>query len=88
LAKTELETTTTKELKMKYDTRGDVLYFSIGDAREAIGMEIEDGVIVRTDPATDAVVGITVVDFSKRFAEHPDKVLTLPFSQLHLVAQI
>jgi uncharacterized protein YuzE len=77
----------TKELKMKYDARGDVLYLSVGDAREAISLEVEDGVILRSDPFTDEVVGITVIDMSKRFTDHPDKVLSLPFSQLHLVAQ-
>ena len=81
MAKTEVE------LKMKYDAKGDVLYFSVGDAREAISAEVEDGVIMRTDPSTDEVVGITVIDFSKRFMDHPDKVLSLPFSQLLMVAQ-
>jgi hypothetical protein len=75
------------ELKMRYDAKGDVLYFSIGNAREAISAEVKYGVIMRTDPITDEVVGITVIDFSKRFTDHPDKVLSLPFSQLHMVAQ-
>ena len=74
-------------LNMKYDARGDVLYFSLGAAQDAISVEIDDGVVVRMDPITEQVVGITVVDLSKRFMEHPDKVLTLPFSQLHMVAE-
>jgi uncharacterized protein YuzE len=81
MAKTEVA------LQMKYDAKGDVLYFSVGDAREAISNEVDDGVIVRTDPNTDEIVGITVIDLSKRFTEHPDKVLSLPFSQLQMVAQ-
>ena len=75
------------ELKMKYDAKGDVLYFSLGDAREAISSEVEDGVIIRTDPQTDEVVGIAVIDLSKRFTDHPDKVLSLPFSQLQMAHQ-
>jgi uncharacterized protein YuzE len=75
------------EVNMKYDARGDVLYFSVGEPREAISYEADDGVIIRTDPETDDVIGITVIDLSKRFTDHPDKPLSLPLIPTHLVPQ-
>jgi len=69
------------ELKISYDPKGDVLYCSFGDPREAISTETDDGVIIRLDPNTEDVVGVTVLDFSKRFQERPGDVLSFPIKQ-------
>jgi uncharacterized protein YuzE len=68
------------ELKVSYDSRADVAYFSIGEPREAISVEVEDGKFLRLDPETNEVVGMTVIDFIKRFSEQPTNALsvTLP----------
>lgn len=66
-----------KELKISYDPKGDVLYCSFGDPREAISIE-QEGMIIRLDPETEDVIGVTVVDFSKRFREHPGNILKFP----------
>jgi uncharacterized protein YuzE len=67
------------ELQMNYDPQGDVLYCSFGSPREGIGVETEQGMIIRLDPETDDVIGFTIVDFSKRFQKHPGNILMLPF---------
>ena len=55
-------------LDISFDPRADVLYCSFGTPREAIGIEVEDGVVLRVDPITNEAVGITITDFSKRFS--------------------
>jgi len=69
-----------QELKLKYDRDVDVLYCSFGEPRPAISVEVEDGVIVRHDPETEEVVGVTIVDFFKRFAEHPQDTVNVPLA--------
>jgi uncharacterized protein YuzE len=59
------------ELKIQFDPKNDVLYCSLGEPRESIGVETEDDVIVRYDPDTDAVVGFTMLNFSQRFTRNP-----------------
>jgi hypothetical protein len=66
------------DLKLSFDAKNDVLYFSFGEPREAYSLEVEDGVFARIDPETNHAVGVTVVDFYKTFAEHPDKMLSFP----------
>jgi uncharacterized protein YuzE len=70
------------EIRLNYDPKGDVLYCSFGEPREAISIESEEeGKFFRVDPETNEVVGITVVDFSKRFAAQPGNTITLPIQQ-------
>lgn len=65
-------------LKISFDAKNDVLYCTFGEPREAYSVEMEDGVFVRVDPENESAVGITVVDFCKKFSEHPGKMLSFP----------
>lgn len=71
---------TASELKIQYDRVADVLYCSFGPPREALSMEREGGVVVRVSPDTEEVVGITIVDFFKRFAERPNEAVSVPLA--------
>jgi uncharacterized protein YuzE len=44
----------------------DVLYLSVGAPREALGVDIGDGVVLRYDEATREVVGVTLVGLQAR----------------------
>jgi uncharacterized protein YuzE len=66
-----------REMKVRFDAKSDVMYFSFGDPKEAISVETETGLIVRMDPDTDEVVGLTIVDFLKRLSGK-DETLTVP----------
>jgi uncharacterized protein YuzE len=44
-----------------YDESSDVLYLSIGSPREAIVWESPEGHLVRLDPVTREVVGLTIL---------------------------
>ncbi len=55
-------------MQLAYDREADVLYLSIGDPRPAISREIGDDVLLRVDPGTGEVVGLTVLNLSTRDA--------------------
>lgn len=54
------------ELDWSYDDEADVLYVSFGPPREAVGIDIGDGVIVRYDEQADEVVGVTILGLRSR----------------------
>ncbi|MGQ4915969.1 MAG: DUF2283 domain-containing protein [Candidatus Asgardarchaeia archaeon] len=55
-----------KDLEWDYDPEADVLYLSIGKPRVAESIDIGDGIIVRIDPKSNEIVGITIIGFNKR----------------------
>jgi len=57
---------TKAESVINYDKEADVLYVSFGDPRRAESIDIGDGTILRIDPDTEEVIGITILDFKKR----------------------
>ena len=52
-----------------YDKEADVLYISFGEPGPAEGLNIGDGTILRVNPETDEVLGLTLLDFLKRAGE-------------------
>ena len=70
-----------KGLNISYDEHADVLYLSHGKPRPAISHEVSEGILLRQDPRTQAVVGITIIDFRTTFLKHP-KPLPLTFSSV------
>lgn len=54
------------DINWNFDPDADVLYISIGEPKNALGVDIGDGVITRIDPETNEVVGVTVIGFSKK----------------------
>lgn len=58
-----------QNLNIDYDSTVDILYVSFGKPRSAICIEVNKGDLVRVDAYTDKVVGITIIDFKKRYME-------------------
>ncbi len=56
-------------LRISYDKAADVLYLAFGKPREGIDREVTDGVFVRVNSRTRRAVGMTIVDFEKRFSQ-------------------
>lgn len=54
------------KILINYDARADVLYISFGKSRPGIARETEDGNLIRFDPYSDEVVGITIIDFKDK----------------------
>jgi uncharacterized protein YuzE len=71
-------------MKLSFDAKADVLYCSFGDPTEAIAVELENGVVVRLNPETDEVVGVTVIDFLKRSLA--SGTILLPMGKQHALA--
>lgn len=55
-----------KVMQLAYDQEAGVLYLSIGDPCPAISREVGDDVLLRVDPETGEVVGLTVLNLSSR----------------------
>lgn len=53
-------------MQLAYDQEADVLYLSVGEPRLAVSQEIGDDVLLRIDPDSGAVVGLTVLNLSTR----------------------
>jgi uncharacterized protein YuzE len=53
-------------MQLAYDREADVLYLSVGEPRKAISREIGDDVLLRLDPDTGEVVGMTILNLSTR----------------------
>ncbi len=56
-------------LNIDYDSTADVLYVSFGKPRAAVSVEVNEGDLVRVDAYSDKIVGITIIDFKKRYLE-------------------
>lgn len=54
-------------LNIDYDEGADILYVSFGKPKPAICVEVNDGDLVRVDAYSDNIVGITIIDFKKRY---------------------
>ena len=65
-------------MKIRYDQEADVLYGTCGKPIYTDYVEHSDSVILRLDPETERVVGLTIIDFSQHFAKQESDI-TLPF---------
>jgi uncharacterized protein YuzE len=57
----------TPKIIIDYDARTDILYISFGKSRPGIARETDDRNLIRVDPYSDEVVGITILDFKEKY---------------------
>lgn len=55
------------KLIVTYDREADVAYLSFGEPKPSVTEELDDYVLVRRDPKTREVRGITITNFSQYF---------------------
>ena len=48
-----------------------LLFVQVGDAQDAITVELPDGVCVRIDPESERVLGLEILEFSRQFGRSP-----------------
>jgi len=70
--------------RLFYDRHADVLYLSIGEPRPAVSQEIGEDVLLRVDPDSGEVVGLTVMNLSTRFATISDSQVLPVGMELHV----
>jgi uncharacterized protein YuzE len=75
-----------KNLDINYDQEADIFHISFGKTPSDISIEVQEGNFVRIDPQTDDVVGITLLNFKKRFMPSPSK--TVEESEETIVSKI
>ena len=56
-----------RKINFYFDDEDDVLDISFGKPRKAVSKELKNDIAIRVDPKTGEVVGITVLNFTKRF---------------------
>ncbi len=59
---------TQKELRFLYDHQADVLSICAGQSVYTDSVPLDENVILHIDPATQTIVGLSLVDFIKQFA--------------------
>ncbi len=53
-------------MQIAYDQEADVLYLSVGEPRRAVSREAGDDILLRVDPDTGEIVGLTILNLSTR----------------------
>lgn len=72
-----------KELMFGFDKEADVLYLSIGIPQKgAMYVELDNDQILRVHPKTREVLGLTIMNFSKKFS------MKKPFASVPLIANL
>ncbi|MBI5303089.1 MAG: DUF2283 domain-containing protein [Chloroflexi bacterium] len=68
-------------LRISYDKTADVLYLAFGKPKEGIDEEVSEGVFVRLDERTHRAIGVTIVDFEKRFSRPVSKSVPIDLAR-------
>ncbi|MDP3644907.1 MAG: DUF2283 domain-containing protein [Bacteroidota bacterium] len=50
------------KIKWDYDAEADVLYISFGNPRNAEGVDIGEGTIIRLHPHSKEIIGVTILN--------------------------
>lgn len=57
-----------KTLHYHYDREADVMYFYFHHPRKAKTVELDEDFLLRLDPETEEIIGLTVISFSRHFS--------------------
>ncbi len=69
-------------MRLSYDKESDVLYITFGIPRFGIDEETDDGIFVRRDETSREIIGVTVMDFEKRFSERTEEILNVSLEDI------
>jgi uncharacterized protein YuzE len=61
-----------------YDAEGDVLYLHIGQPQSAEGEETPEGHVLRFEPGTQRIVGLTVINARRLLDRDGRLIVTVP----------
>jgi len=57
------------KINLYFDEEGDVLDITFGKRRKAVAKELKNDIAIMIDPKTGEIVGITILNFVRRFRE-------------------
>lgn len=66
------------KLVLSYDREADVAYFSFGNPRKSITEELDEHVLVRRDPQTREITGLTITNFNQYFSSKKEMKVEIP----------
>ncbi len=66
------------KLIVSYDRDADVAYLSFGEPRPSVTEELNDYVLVRRDPETGDIRGVTITNFSQYFSSRKEMKVEIP----------
>lgn len=66
-----------EKIKFYYDKKNDILDISVGSPKKAISQELGNDILIRVLPRTNKIVGLTVLNFERRFSK-TDQSQSLP----------
>jgi len=66
------------KLVVSYDKAADVFYLSFGEPKHSVTEELDDHVLVRRDPKTRDVTGLTITDLTTYFTKKREMKLEIP----------
>ena len=67
-----------EKIVMSYDRDADTVFISFGNPKKAVSEEVDPYVVVRRDPETREMVGITITNFSKYFETKKKLSIEIP----------
>ena len=76
-----------KNITLDYDEKVDILEVHLGEPCEAVGEEISEDVFVHYDLETSQIVGLTLFNFRKRFAQEKKAPMILPLAATFTLAE-
>ena len=76
-----------KNVTLDYDEKFDILEVHLGEPCEAVGEEILEDVFVHYDVETSQIVGLTLFNFRKRFAQPKKGPMILPLEATFMLAE-
>lgn len=66
------------KLIVSYDLEADVAYLSFGEPKPSVTEELNNHVLVRRDPKTGEIRGITITSFTKYFKQRKEMKVEIP----------
>lgn len=76
-------------VNIDYDEAADTLYVALGEPREAFSIEPEEGILLRVDPDSRELVGLTILHFRRRLEESGDRLAsTIPLIPADLMPTV
>ncbi len=66
------------KLILSYDEKADVAYLSFGKPRPSVTEEFDEYVLVRRDPRTREIRGVTITNFSQYFRAKKEMRVEIP----------
>lgn len=63
-----------EKMSISYDKDADVMYIGFGEKSKGVSEEVEEGVFARYHYITGNLIGLTIINFSKKFGQKPKRI--------------